>query len=219
MKKQVLLWISVCLISACANTASMNPNLPSNNHALGYRLTDAEAAEFERGYDLTKQQQYDEAIAIYHHLAEKGHSTSMYNLGIIYRDLRQVGTAIPWLERAVQAGEVDAHCPLGSIQYDIQSYKSAVRHYEKAAAQGFACGQARLSHMYAYGQGVKRDYRRSFALAQQAAQQNEPQGQYLLGIHYLNSWSVPYDPAQGRQWLEKAAAQQYQPAIEALQGE
>ena len=184
-----------------------------------YRLNASEQAQFDRAFALSAPSQQQEALAIYQALGEKGHATSQYNTGIIYRDMGNTGAAIPWFERAIKSGDPEAHCPLGNIQLNIGNDQAAARHYEQAAAYGYACGQARLANLYAEGRGVKRDFRKSFAFAEKAARQNSADGHCLLALHYLNSWSVPYNPELARSWLEKAAAQGHQDAIAALKGE
>lgn len=116
----------------------------------------------------------------------------------------------------MDAGDHDAHCVLGNIQDKISNYRTARRHYEQAANAGLACGQTALSSYYIDGLDVRRDFRKSFDLASSAARQNDAHGQYLLALHYLNSWSVAYNPNQAANLLRQAAAQGHQKAREML---
>ena len=79
-----------------------------------------------------------------------------------------------------------------------------------------ACGQSALAAYYIDGLGVRRDFRKSFDLASKAAQQNDAQGRYLLALHYLNSWSVGYNPQQAAALLRQAAGQGHEKARELL---
>lgn len=212
--KTVLSLLALSLLAACGG-ASHSP-APTAGGARGYTMNETDIAQYDRGVDFFENGQYQEALALFLPLAEKGDRDAMYNTGVTYRRLNNDGAAIPWLERAAQLGDQDAHCTLGNIQNNISSFKSARRHYEKAAAAGLPCGQNALADYYMNGLDVKRDFRKSFALAQQSANQNDAHGQYLLGLHYLNSLSVPHNPAEARRWLEKAAAQGHERARDLL---
>lgn len=212
--KTALSLLALALLTACGS-APRSP-APTAGSARGYTMNDAELTQFDRGVQHFENGQYQEALVIFQPLAEKGDRDAMYNTGVIYRRLNNDGAAIPWLERAAQLGDKDAHCTLGNIQNNINSFKSARRHYEKAAAAGLPCGQNALADYYMNGLDVKRDFRKSFAFAQQSANQNDAHGQYLLGLHYLNSLSVPHNPAEAQRWLEKAAAQGHERARDLL---
>ncbi|MDO5090268.1 MAG: hypothetical protein Q4D61_01865 [Cardiobacteriaceae bacterium] len=211
MRKTLALTCITLALTACSGAPHTAAPTPGS-----YTMNDAELKQFDRGVQHFENGRYQEALAIFLPLAEKGERDALYNAGVTYRRLNNDGAAIPLLQRAAQLGDKDAHCTLGNIQDNINSYKSARRHYEQAAAAGLPCGQNALADYYLNGLDVKRDFRKSFALAQQSANQNDAHGQYLLALHYLNSWAVPHNPAEARRWLEKAAAQGHKRAREQL---
>lgn len=206
--------ITAVLLGACANL----PDSPATDSARSYRRSAEDQAAFRRADALFGQRRYQEALSVYQTLAQKGDRDAMYNTGITYRRLGRDGEAIKWLEQAAGAGDADAHCPLGSIQDKISNHRTARRHYEQAAAAGLACGQSALAAYYIDGLGVRRDFRKSFELASQAARQNDAHGTYLLALHYLNSWSVPYNRSQAASLLRRAAAQGHEQAGAVLAG-
>lgn len=215
-RKTALVLTALMLLGGCAAVSGTRPSDAASRNAGQYRSTPQDEAAFRRADSLFGQGRYRDALALYQTLAQKGNPDAMYNTGIVYRRLGRDGEAIKWLEQAVDAGDHDAHCVLGNIQDKISNYRTARRHYEQAANAGLACGQAALSSYYIDGLDVRRDFRKSFDLASSAARQNDAHGQYLLALHYLNSWSVAYNPNQAANLLRQAAAQGHQKAREML---
>lgn len=73
----------------------------------------------------------------------------------------------------------------GREAYAGGDFQSARRIWSSLAQAGHPAAQAGLALIYARGQGVAPDAERASALAQAAADANDPQGQFLLGTLYL----------------------------------
>ncbi len=88
------------------------------------------AGPMEDGMAAYDREDYATALRLWRPLAEQGHATAQYNLGIIY----EKGHGVP------------------------QDYAEAVKWSRKAAEQGHAQAQSILGLSYAEGEGVPQDY-------------------------------------------------------------
>jgi len=93
-------------------------------------ITSVARADFEDGVKAARQGDYATALKEWKLLAEQGHASAQYNLGVMYAN----GQGVP------------------------QDYAEAMKWYRKAAEQGNAGAQNNLGVMYANGQGVPQDY-------------------------------------------------------------
>jgi Putative peptidoglycan binding domain/Sel1 repeat len=66
-----------------------------------------------------------------------------------------------------------------------------------------------LGVRYAFGTGVKQDYKKAAELFLKAAMQGLPDAQYNLGALYDNGLGVPKDPVRAVIWYHSAAEQQH----------
>jgi TPR repeat protein len=90
-------------------------------------------ADFAKGSDAAQRGDYATAMKEWKPLAEQGHASAQYNLGIRYVNGQGV----------------------------IQDYKAAVKWYRLAAEQGVTSAQSNLGLMYDNGEGVIQDYTRA----------------------------------------------------------
>ena len=93
-----------------------------------------------------------------------------------------------------------------------QNYAEAAKWYEKAAKDRPGSG---LTGVYMPPVGNQR-YGSWIPLTPRPGSPGIAHAQYRLGIMYRDGLGVPRDPAKAKEWLEKAAKQGHQPAIEAL---
>jgi TPR repeat protein len=115
--------------------------------------------------------------------------------------------AMQLLERASNAGHAPAQAMLAWILDGAEENSRAVALYRRSAAQGYPEGQFGLATMYLKGEGVARNNAEAVKLLTSAAEQGHGQSAALLGSAYLNGdLGLEKDPAQGRTWLEQAAA-------------
>ena len=81
-------------------------------------------------------------------------------------------------------GDQAAQFQLGEVYYfggwgEQQNYTKAHSHFFRA--RGLVGAQARLGEMYAYGLGVRQNYKKAFGLLQTAANHRHGRSQALLG--------------------------------------
>ncbi len=117
------------------------------------------------------------ALRIFRPLAERGHITAEYVIGLMYAN----GQGLP------------------------QDYSKALEWHRKAAEQGEAKAQFSVGVMYFKGLGTKVDRKEAFKWYRRAAEQGEPTAQYNLGAMYAKGEAVPRDPVTADMWLILAA--------------
>lgn len=98
--------------------------------ALVLMVMPAQAQDFNEGVRAYNRGDYETALSAFRPLAEQGHASAQYNLGVMYRNGKGVA----------------------------QDYREAVRWYRLAAEQGDASAQYNLGVMYANGEGMAQDY-------------------------------------------------------------
>lgn len=81
------------LLAACGGAS--HPPAPNAGSAHGYTMNETDIAQYDRGVDFFENGQYQEALALFLPLAEKGDRDAMYNTGVTYRRLNNDGAAIP----------------------------------------------------------------------------------------------------------------------------
>jgi len=86
-------------------------------------------ADYQAGIDAYLRGDYETALAEFRPLAEQGHASAQYNLGVMFDN----GLGVP------------------------QDYREAAKWYRFAAEQGKVKAQSNLASMYHFGQGVLQD--------------------------------------------------------------
>ena len=90
----------------------------------------ATAGDFDAAAKAYQKRDYVTAITLFFSLADKGHATAQFNLGVMHEN----GTGV------------------------IQDFKKSVGWYRMAAEQGYVKAQFNLALMYEGGKWVKQDY-------------------------------------------------------------
>lgn len=102
-----------------------------------------------------------------------------------------------------------APCPL--------DYHVAFKWMEMAAHQNDAGAQFTLAKMYANGNGVIKDLKKSLKWLRKAAEQNQAAAQFHLGVHYLRGDGVIKNDVIAHMWFNISAANGYDKAREPLE--
>ena len=135
--------------------------------ALAFMLSLPVAAQdFGKGWAAYKRGDYAVALREWRPLAERGHPTAQFNLGVMYEVIQNVpqdhDEARKWYHRAAEQGLTAAQHRLGVIYREgwraPQNYAEALKWFRKAAEQGHADAQYNLGAMYDRGLGVAQDY-------------------------------------------------------------
>ena len=143
-------------------------------------------ALYELGRAYAANQQLSEAIGIYRKAADKGSTSAMVELGVMYGD--GVGVA----KDPAQARKL----------------------FERAAEAGNPRGVSNLAALSGSG-GAPSDPVKARALLSKAAETN-PEAQYQLGLMMSNGAGGPQDDVAARTLFERASAQGHAGAFERL---
>ncbi|MGE5625155.1 MAG: hypothetical protein ACM3ZT_06380 [Bacillota bacterium] len=185
------------LMLAALGAAILFLSLPAAADTPEQLLQQARAAMDKKDYDTAKR--------LYQESAEQGNAQAADELGEWYFNLAAVGGF---------ANKVD-----GKEQNDdkVNSYLDQAEIWlTKAAEQGNTPAQASLAYMYEddyYGKEDK-DKSRRWQLA--AAQGGDAENQYKMGYDLEKGDGMPQDVGAAIDWYKKSAAQDYNPAQDAL---
>lgn len=122
------------------------------------------------------------------------------------------------IKKQAEKGDAEAQCKLGILYANgqegmPQSYEEAKSWYLKSAKQGYSPAQYNLSTLYFR----EENYSEAFKWMKKCAESEEyPYAQYILGDFYLNGIGCSPDIEKGLFWLDKAAEQGVEDAIEEL---
>lgn len=169
----------------------------------------AVASTLEDGFKAFSAGKYEEALRIWHPLAEKDNADAQYNIGIMY--MKGIGVeqndkqALIWFKRASALDNTDAMYNLGVLYMQgrgvIRSPKDASYWWQQAATRGNPYAQYNLGVLYAYGTSVEQDTEKALYWWQRAARQGQPEAQQALHRTYTEGlFGVTADPAKAAQY-------------------
>lgn len=184
-------------------------------------------AGWDEGHAAYEARRYEEAMAHFQPLADRGDAAAQNRLGYMAqyglgtpRDLRR---AAQWYRLAANQGLARAQANLASLLYRgagdavARDTPEAVRLYGLAAAQGHAESQALIGRLMLDGlDGVRQDTAAAVRLIRQSAEQRHAYGQFLLGTVLDGGEGVPEDVTEATRWFQLSAQQDYPPAQYAL---
>lgn len=173
------------------------------------------------GYGTPNDDQ--KALRLYRKAALFDHTYALFNAGIYF--LQGRGTepnphfAFRYFHRGAQLQDGDSQAYLAAaylfgngISKDIPKGLSWA---QKSADQKNSRGYYMLSLAHKQGLGVKADSEKEKEFLEKSAQGGWEETQYLLGIAILRK-QFKGTPEEGLGWLQKAADQDYSPAVKAL---
>ena len=100
----------------------------------------------------------------------------------------------------------------GCTAFDRGDYAAAREQWAPLAKQGDPQAQFRLGCLYAFGQGVPKDYGFALRLYRLAAEQGDLDAQNNLGGLYAQGLGVSADPVRAYMWFELAAGRGHEMA-------
>ena len=139
----------------------------------------APAKSVRDGIAAWQRSDYAAAVAIWRPLADKGDADAAFNLGQAYRLGRGVSVdlaqAQSWLEKAANAGHLDAQTTLGLLLFDSGNRPAALRWLKQAAQRGEPRAMLVYGTALFNGDGVQHDTLLAYAyVSRSAAQGLEP---------------------------------------------
>jgi uncharacterized protein len=170
-------------------------------------------AMYELGRAYAANRQMPEAIAAWRKAADKGSTSAMVELGVLYGTgagiARDEAQARKLFERAAQAGNprgVSNLAALGGGGGGAPADPARSRELLAKAAETNAEAQYQLGLMLAEGAGGEKDDLRARALFEKAAAQNHPGALERMGAFAQEGRGGPKDSAAAKAYYERAAA-------------
>lgn len=119
--------------------------------------------------------------------------------------------AVPWLERAADAGDLESRYNLGCEHYEgrgvPQDRALAAQHWRIAAEADFAPAQSNLGALYFLGEGVPLDQAEAARWFRRGAELGNGECQLKLGLAYKNGFGIERDERLAFRWMHRAALQ------------
>ena len=174
---------------------------------------------------------YGTAFNLLKPLAEAGDAAAQVQFGELYYNgtgvPRDIAAAMDWYQKAADQGFAEGEDLIGDSflwgDGKTQDFVAALAWYRKAADQDYVDAEQALALIFKNGLGVGADQSAAKAWSDKAqvtltrqAEAGDPKAETALGSNLVIHWTQPQDGANAKAWFERAAAQDYAPAEEAL---
>lgn len=167
-------------------------------------------ALYQLGRAYAANRQMPEAIAAWRRATDKGSSSAMVELGVLYGTgagvARDEAQARKLFERAAEAGNPRGVTNLAALGGGASSDPARARQLLARAAETNAESQYQLGLMMAEGAGGTKDDAAARALFEKAAAQNHPGALERMGAFAQSGRGGPKDSDAAKAYYERAAA-------------
>jgi TPR repeat protein len=178
-------------------------------------------ALYQLGRAYAANKQLPEAIAAWRRAADKGSTSAMVELGVLYGTgagvARDEAQARKLFERAAQAGNPRGVSNLAALGGGASSDPARARELLSKGAESNAEAQYQLGMMLAEGNGGARDDTAARALFEKAAAQNHPGALERMGAFAQEGRGGPKDSDAAKAYYQRAAALGDEDAKKALE--
>lgn len=120
--------------------------------------------------------------------------------------------ALEWYMKAAEQGDENAQYMVRQIYFKIQDYDNLLKWCKKGIEQNQTNAKYTMGLIFLKGYGVEKNILKAKKWYEKAAEDNDASTQYRLGRLYFDE----NDYKQAAYWIEKAAENKYQPAINFL---
>ncbi|KAG9062195.1 hypothetical protein KI688_006527 [Linnemannia hyalina] len=152
-------------------------------------------------------QDHHAALDWYLKAAERHHPRAQYNIGLLYeKEHDEEGDYREENYREEDDGEGDDAV--------LQDGTNAFEWFLKAALQGYADAQAKVSQAYTNGAGISKDNIKAMEWSVKAAENGHAGMQYNMGAAYEKGQGVPQSDSRSFEWYLKSADQGFTKAQE-----
>jgi TPR repeat protein len=178
-------------------------------------------AMYQLGRAYAANRQTAEAMAAWRKAADRGSTSAMVELGVLYGTgagvVRDEAQARKLFERAAQAGNPRGISNLAALGGGASSDPARSRELLSKAAETNAEAQYQLGMMLAEGNGGARDDTAARALFEKAASQNHPCALARMGAFAQEGRGGPKDSDAAKAYYQRAAALGDEDAKKALE--
>lgn len=166
---------------------------------------------------------YTKARHILSKLASQGYAPAMRTWGTMYNNGLGVPAnkelAFKAYHKASKLGDAKSMTNLGLMyqngDYVKVNYEKAMNWYEKGLYAGDKRNYYNVGYLYYKGYGVEQSYPIAFQyFLEGATDKNDGICKYMIGLCYIKGYGVEVNEELGRSWIEKAANNGYERAID-----
>lgn len=159
-------------------------------------------------------QDFRKSLYWWEKLAAEDYATAQFNTGLYYAKgagcRRNFAKAAEWMARAAQNGDGDAK--------QLAPVLAEASDNLKKANEGNAIAQGKMAQLYGYlggsmdVAGSETDYKEAFKWAKKAAEKQDPEGLYNLGLCYEHGRGTSADSQKAMDAYKKAAVKNHAPS-------
>ncbi len=136
-------------------------------------------------------------------------------------DRQNYGEAFQTAQRLAELRDANGYRMLGALYQlgrgTVQNFALSELNYRLGAEAGDVKSQINLGNLFYEGSGQSfKDYGKARYWFEKAAEQNDPQAMYFIGLFYEMGYGVAIDSPQANSWYRKSASFGYKPAEEKL---
>ncbi|WP_163151195.1 tetratricopeptide repeat protein [Bradyrhizobium uaiense] len=187
----------------------------------GLAAKSSRRAMYELGRAYAANRQTAEAASVWRKAADKGSTSAMVELGVLYGNgtgvAKDEAQARKLFERAAQAGNARGVSNLAALGGSTASDPARARELLAKSAETNAEAQYQLGMMLAEGKGGAQDDAGARALFEKAAAQNHPGALERMGAFAQAGRGGPKDGDAAKAYYERAAALGDEDAKKALE--
>lgn len=158
---------------------------------------------------------YTKAMQLFTQSAKQGNASAMNSIAVIYENglgvTKDEDQAIKWYGKAIEGGNTKAMCNISGL---LMHGKNKMQNYEAIhTILGWClrdepdneCCLNRMAAMYSNGWGVKKDFKKAYALRLKAANNGSEYAMFSVGVHHDYGMGTTKDPKAAMDWYLKAA--------------
>ncbi|GAB5367566.1 hypothetical protein AAMO2058_001241400 [Amorphochlora amoebiformis] len=150
--------------------------------------------------------------------AKNGDAFAQYSYGaycLMKKDMKQ---AAKWLEKAANAGHLDAEYSMGCLHLEGNGVerddRKALEYLLRSANKGHTQALFVLGDVLMRGKGVPRDEKKGIGFILQAAVLGNPTAEFAIGSLHATGKGLVRDPVAARAWMDRAGARGHAKALE-----
>ncbi|MFZ2654305.1 MAG: hypothetical protein WAX69_05275, partial [Victivallales bacterium] len=175
--------------------------------------------DYRKGLKSYEQKKYSEAYKSFLESARRGNDGAQTDLGYMYETglgiSKNIDEAMYWYHEAAIKGNSRAKSNYAYLLEKHEKYNEAFTWLDEAANEGYIPAKLRLGCLYIMGKGIKKNNKKGYELIREAAENDSPGAQHLLGTYYQygldfpNEAGLKVDLKEAEKWYSMAKDKDY----------
>jgi TPR repeat protein len=202
--KQLIIFLILVVLSVTNVFAQYNIKQPENGRS-----------QYHKALEYYNNHEYKKAVYWFQESAKQGYADAMFNLAMCYKNNKGIqisskndSIAAEWFYKSDKNGNIKAKKELNKLNIE-----PICNLYDNTIYYPLNVEDEIIVAKYFYN---KNDYNRAVYWYKKAAEQEDVEAQYNLGVCYENGYGVTNDYSQAVYWYKKSADQGYADAEKKL---